>query len=41
VAGGMDLRRSTSAWFAGNVRRLSLAASVERVSLAYATDRSG
>lgn len=41
MAGGMELRRSTSAWFAGNVRRLSLAASVERVSLAYATYRSG
>jgi glycosyltransferase involved in cell wall biosynthesis len=41
MAGGMELRRTTSAWFAGNVRRLSLAASVERVSLAYATDRSG
>jgi glycosyltransferase involved in cell wall biosynthesis len=41
MAGGMELRRSTTEWFASNARRLSLAASVERVSIAYATDRSG
>ena len=39
IAGGMALRRSTAAWFAGNARRLSLASSLERVSSAYATDR--
>jgi glycosyltransferase involved in cell wall biosynthesis len=37
MAGGMELRRSTSAWFAANARRLSIASSLERVSHAYAT----
>jgi glycosyltransferase involved in cell wall biosynthesis len=37
MAGGMELRRSTAAWFATNARRLSLASSLERVSSAYAT----
>jgi glycosyltransferase involved in cell wall biosynthesis len=35
MAGGMELRRSTAAWFARNARRLSLATSLERVSNAY------
>ena len=39
IAGGMELRRSTAAWFAANAHRLSLASSLERVSNAYATDR--
>jgi glycosyltransferase involved in cell wall biosynthesis len=39
MACGMELRRSTAAWFAGNARRLSLASSLERVARAYATDR--
>jgi glycosyltransferase involved in cell wall biosynthesis len=38
MAGGMELRRSTAAWFTRNARRLSLASSLERVSRAYATD---
>ena len=33
--GGIDLRRSTAAWFARNARRLSLESSLERVSEAY------
>ena len=36
MAGGMELRRSTAAWFAANARRLSLASSLERVSSVYA-----
>jgi glycosyltransferase involved in cell wall biosynthesis len=39
IAGGMELRRSTAAWFARNARRLSLASSLERVSTAYTPDR--
>ena len=39
IAGGMDLRRSTAAWFAGNARRLSIASSLDRVSSAYATSQ--
>jgi glycosyltransferase involved in cell wall biosynthesis len=39
MAGGMELRRSTAAWFARNARRLSLASSLERVSAAYTPDR--
>jgi glycosyltransferase involved in cell wall biosynthesis len=39
IAGGMELRRSTAAWFARNARRLSLASSLERVSAAYTPDR--
>ena len=39
MAGGMELRRSTAAWFARNARRLSLASSLERVSTAYTADR--
>ena len=39
IAGGMELRRSTAAWFAANAHRLSFASSLERVSNAYATDR--
>jgi glycosyltransferase involved in cell wall biosynthesis len=39
MAGGMELRRSTAAWFARNAHRLSLASSLERVSTAYTPDR--
>ena len=35
LAGGMELRRSTAAWFDDNARRLSLGSSLERVVLAY------
>jgi hypothetical protein len=37
MAGGMELRRSTSAWFAANARRLSIASSLECVAHAYVT----
>jgi glycosyltransferase involved in cell wall biosynthesis len=37
LEGGMELRRSTGAWFATNARRLSLGSSLERVSSAYAS----
>jgi glycosyltransferase involved in cell wall biosynthesis len=36
LEGGMELRRTTASWFAQNARRLSLEASLERVSEAYA-----
>jgi glycosyltransferase involved in cell wall biosynthesis len=39
MAAGMELRRSTAAWFARNARRLSLASSLERVASAYAAGR--
>jgi glycosyltransferase involved in cell wall biosynthesis len=39
LAGGMELRRSTFAWFMRNARRLSLDSSLELVSRAYATER--
>jgi glycosyltransferase involved in cell wall biosynthesis len=38
MAGGMELRRSTAAWFTANARRLSLASSVEHVSQVYSAD---
>jgi glycosyltransferase involved in cell wall biosynthesis len=40
LAGGMELRRSTAAWFAANAQRLSLESSLERVIRAYASDAS-
>jgi glycosyltransferase involved in cell wall biosynthesis len=40
LAGGMELRRSTAAWFAANAQRLSLESSLERVIRAYASDVS-
>jgi glycosyltransferase involved in cell wall biosynthesis len=36
LAGGIELRRSTAAWFADNAWRLSLESSLERVLRAYA-----
>jgi glycosyltransferase involved in cell wall biosynthesis len=36
LAGGMELRRSTAAWFDSNARRLSLESSLDQVLLAYA-----
>jgi glycosyltransferase involved in cell wall biosynthesis len=39
IAGGMELRRSTAAWFAQNRRRLALDSSLEQVCRAYAADR--
>ena len=38
MAGGMELRRSTAAWFTAHARRLSLASSVEHVSQVYSAD---
>jgi glycosyltransferase involved in cell wall biosynthesis len=38
MAGGLELRRSTAAWFAANAARLSLTTSVERVARAYSAD---
>ncbi|MFL5905374.1 MAG: glycosyltransferase, partial [Solirubrobacteraceae bacterium] len=41
-AGGGDLRRSTADWFARNARRLSMAASLDRVAAEYVSfDRRG
>jgi glycosyltransferase involved in cell wall biosynthesis len=37
LAGGMELRRTTAAWFARNAQRLSLESSLERVSETYAS----
>ncbi len=37
--GGIDLRRSTAAWFAENARRLSLESSLEVVLACYASAR--
>jgi glycosyltransferase involved in cell wall biosynthesis len=37
LEGGIELRRSTAAWFADNARRLSLESSLERVLRAYAS----
>jgi glycosyltransferase involved in cell wall biosynthesis len=39
INGDMQLRRATAAWFARNARRLSLAASLERVAAAYDVTR--
>jgi glycosyltransferase involved in cell wall biosynthesis len=37
LAGGLELRRSTAAWFSANAQRLSLESSLERVQSAYDT----